>query len=121
MDCITRFLLIVGILIAPTFYCEEATVNTLEVVSGDGTNQQAREQIYVPPLSLDVEPFPMRLNLAKMSPVAEEPSINIASHRQLTRSQVLHLWTSDPVEDFAYNELVLKVKIADINSDNMQT
>ena len=62
MDCIAGLLLLLLLLLAPSFNCEEATANSLEVISSGG-GIISEEPIYIPPLNLDVEPFTMRLDL----------------------------------------------------------
>ena len=59
-----QFLLI--FFLASSFNCEEATTNTLEVISTYGSSIEEVPEIYVPPLSLDEPPFLMRLDLDKI-------------------------------------------------------
>ena len=81
MDHILKYLILLVILLAPSFNCEEAAVNTLEVKSNDKESVKVEDKIYVPPLSLDDEPFTMRLDLEKLKPFGGATSPEISYHK----------------------------------------
>ena len=56
MDQICRYLVLIVIFLSPSFNCEEAMINTIEVISTGGTQVEEAPEVYVTPLSLDVEP-----------------------------------------------------------------
>ena len=81
MDCILKYLILLVIFLTPSCHCEEAAINTLEVKSNDKESVRAEDKVYVPPLSLDDEPFTMRLDLEKLKPSAGASSPAIGYHK----------------------------------------